>query len=64
MPGDRVVAGLMQPLWEKVLWPFLDAWDSVRPRTTSEQWNVSGRYGPYGDLFFFFLEKEAMVLRS
>ena len=24
----------MLPLWEEVLWPFLDAWDSVRLRTT------------------------------
>ena len=32
--------------------------------TTSTQWNVPGRYGPYGELFFFFLEKEPMVLRE
>ena len=30
----------------------------------SEQWNVSGRHGPYGELFFFLLEKEPMVLRE
>ena len=41
--------------------PFLDAWDSVRPRTTSAQWNVPGRCGPHGELFFL-LEKELMVL--
>ena len=35
MACDRVVSDLMLPLWEEVLWPFLDAWDSVRLRTTS-----------------------------
>ena len=64
MTSDRVVSDLMLPLWEEVLWPFLDAWDSVRLRTTSTQWNVSGRYGPYGELFFFLLKKEPMVLRE
>ena len=62
MIGDRVVSGLFLPLWEKVLWPFLDARDSVRPRTASTQWNVPGRYGPYGELFFFLLKKEPVVL--
>ena len=60
---DRV-SDLMLPLWEEVLWPFLDARDSVRLRTTSTQWNVPGRYGPKGELFFFLLEKEPMVLRE
>ena len=64
MACDRVVSDLMLPLWEKVLWPFLDAWDSVRLRTTSTQWNVPRRYGPHGELFFFLQEKEPMVLRE
>ena len=64
MTGDRVVSGLILPLWEEVLWPFLDAWDSVRLRTNSTQWNVPGRYGPHGELFFFLLKKEPMVLRE
>ena len=64
MTSDRVVSDLMLQLWEEVLWPFLDAWDNVRLRTTSAQWNVSGRYGPYGELFFFLLKKEPMVLRE
>ena len=51
----------MLPVWEEVLWPLLDAWDSVRLRTTSTQRNVPGRYG---ELFFFLLKKEAMVLRE
>ena len=64
MACDRVVSDLMLPLWEEVLWPFLDAWDSVRLRTTSTQWNVPGRYGPYGELLFFLQEKEPMVLKE
>ena len=54
MTSDRAVSDLMLPLWEEVLMPFLDAWDSVRLRTTATQWNVAGRYGPYAELFFFF----------
>ena len=64
MTSDRVVSDLMLPLWEEALWPFLDAWDSVRLRTTSTQWNVPGRYGSYGELFLFLLTKEPMVLRE
>ena len=62
MACGRGGSGLMLPLWEEVLWPFLDAWDSVRLRTTSSQWNVPGRYGPYGELFFFLLKP--MVIRE
>ena len=65
MTSDRVVSDLMPLLLEEVLWPFLNAWDSVRLRTTSTQWNVPGRYGPYSELFFFLLEeKEPLVLRE
>ena len=64
MSGDWVVSGLILLLWEEVLWPYLDAWNSVCLRTTSTQWNVPGRYGPYGELFFFLLKKEPMVLRE
>ena len=64
MACDRVVSDLMLPMWEEVLWPFLDAWDSVRTRTTSKQWGVPARYGPYGELFFFLLEQEPMVFRE
>ena len=38
-------------LCEKV-WPYLDSWDSVRLRTASTHWNVPGKYGPHGELFF------------
>ena len=46
MTGDRVVSGLVLPLWEEVLWPVLDAWDSVHLHTTSTQWNVPKKYKP------------------
>ena len=62
MTSDRVISGLTLPLWEEVLWLFLNARDSVRLRTASTQWNVPGRYGPYGELFFFLLKEEPMVL--
>ena len=64
MTSDRVVSDLMLPFWEEVLWPFLGAWDSVRLRTAATQWNVPRRYGPCGELFFFLLKKEPMVLRE
>ena len=62
MTGDRIVSGLVLPLWEEVFWLFLGAWDSVRLRTASTQSNVPGKYGRYGELFFFFLKKKPMVL--
>ena len=49
------------PMWEKV-WPHLDSWDSVRLRTASTHWNAPAKYGPHGELFFFLLKKEPMVL--
>ena len=49
-------------LWEGV-WPYVDPWDNVRLRTAATHWNVPGKYGPHGELFFFFLQKkEPMVL--
>ena len=69
MTWGRVGSGLIPDLsgkllWEEVLLPFLHAWDSVRLRTASTQWNVPERYGPCGELFFFPLEKEPRVLRE
>ena len=49
-------------LWEEVPWHVLETWDSVRLRTASTQWNISGRYGPHGELFFFLLKKEPSAL--
>ena len=70
MTCGREGSGLVPELWSKPLWrkvrPFLDAWDSVRLRTASTHWNVPGKYGPHGELFFFFLiqKKLAMVPNS
>ena len=34
---------------------------SVRLRTASTHWNVPGKYGPLGELFFSLIEKEQLV---
>ena len=44
-------------IWEGV-WPYLNPMDSVCLRTASVEWNVPGKYGPHGELFFFLIEKE------
>ena len=49
--------GLCVFTWERV-WPNLDPWDSVRFHTVSMHWKC----GPHGELFFFHLKKEPMVL--
>ena len=36
------------PFWEGV-WPCLDPLDSVRLRTASTYWNISGKYGPHNE---------------
>ena len=46
-----------------VMLDHLDPWDSVRLRTASTHRNVPGKYGPHGELFFFLLKKEPMVLK-
>ena len=33
----------------KIVWPYLDQWDSVRLRTTSTHWNVPKKYGHHGE---------------
>ena len=44
-------------MWDGV-WPYLDLMDSVCLRTASMEWNVPGKYGPHGELFFFLIQKE------
>ena len=59
-------AGFLQRLWEKPIWegvwPNLDPWDSVCFPTASMEWNVSGKYWPHGELFFFLIQKEPATL--
>ena len=56
-------AGFLQSLWEKPIWegvwPNLDPWYSVCLRTASVEWNVPGKYGPRGELFFFLIKELA-----
>ena len=40
------------------VWPCLDPMDSVCLRTASMEWNVPGKYGPHGELFFFLIQEE------
>ena len=67
MTCGRDGSGMVPEMWDKPLWwegvsPYLDPWDSVRPRTASTHWIVPGKHGPHGELFFFLLKKEPMVL--
>ena len=61
-----VGTGFLQLLWEKPIWegvlPCLDPWDSVCLRTASVEWNVPGKYGPHGELFFFLIQKEPATM--
>ena len=65
---ERVSAGVgvLQSLWEKPIWegvwPNLDPMDSVCLRTASVEWNVPGKYGPHGELFFFLIQTEPASL--
>ena len=36
----------------------LDPMESVCSRTASTDWNMPGKYGPHGELFFFLIQKE------
>ena len=48
--------GFLRSMWKKPIWeggwPHLDPKDSVCLRTASMEWNVPGKYGPNGELFF------------
>ena len=39
----------------------MDAWDCGFGKTASV-WNVPGKYGPHGELYFFLIEVEPLVL--
>ena len=59
-------SGMEPMMWDKPLlesvWLYLNPWDSVRLRTASAHWNVPKKHEPHGELFFFFLKKELLVL--
>ena len=58
MADDGLLRSLGEkPIWEGV-WPYLDPMDSVCLRAASVEWNVPGKYGPNGELFFFLIQKE------
>ena len=56
---------ILQKMWEgpfcEGVWPCVDPWDSVRLRTACTYWNVAGKYGPHGELFFFLVKKEPVA---
>ena len=60
---QRCAKDVGRPVWEGV-WLCLDPWDSVRLRTASTHWNVPGKNGPHGELFFFVVKKEPVVASS
>ena len=57
--------GFLQSLWENPMWegvwPNMDPMDSVCFRTASMEWNVPGKKGPHGELFFFLIHEPAIV---
>ena len=54
--------GFLQSLWDKPIWegvwPYLDPMGSVCLRTASMEWNVPGKCGPRGELFYFLIQKD------
>ena len=48
--------GFLQTLWERPIWEgvwsHLDPMDTVCLLTASMEWNVPGKCGPHGELFF------------
>ena len=68
MASTREGSGLAPKVWQrsfwKGVWPFMDAWHCVRSRTALSHWNVPGKYGPHGELFFFLLKENSMVVND
>ena len=60
--------GFLQSVWEKPIWEgvwlHLDPMDSVCLRAASMVWNVPGKYGPHGELFFSIQREPATVTGS
>ena len=61
--GAKIVQKMREGTYWEGVWPFLEPWDVEGLRTTSGVWNVLGKYGPYGELFFF-LRRSPLLLQS
>ena len=61
------VVGFLQRFWDKPIWegggPYLDPMDIVCVclPTAPVEWNVPGKHGPHGELFFFLIEKALAI---
>ena len=68
MAANLVGAKTLQKIWEgccwEGVWIFLNPWDVEVLGTTTSVWNVLGKYGSHGELFFFFMKKEPFVLTT
>ena len=57
--------GFLYSLWEKPIWEGVCPYPDLGPvclRTASVEWNVPGKYGPHGELFFFLIHKEPATM--
>ena len=68
MASTREGSGLAPKVWQrsfwKGVWSCMDACDCVRLRTAPSHWNVPQQYGPHGELFFFLLKENPMVVND
>ena len=64
MAHDRVVSDLMLPLWEEVLWPFLDAWGQCPSTHNLYAMECPREIRAFLEPFIFLLKKEPTVLRE
>ena len=57
--------GFLRSMWEKPIWegvwPYLDPMETACLRAASMEWNVPGKYGMHGELFFFLIQKEPAI---
>ena len=60
MTADVVGAKILQKMWEGSCWEGV--WLLVGLLTTASVWNVPGKYGPHGELFFFLIEREPLAV--
>ena len=51
-------AQVLEGLLSEALLPYVCASEIVQMRVTSQTWNNAGQYGPYCEVFFFFMKHE------